>query len=104
MTRTFIFTFLFSIVCNLGFSQTRKAVDTLQNELANAKDDTSRINAQIALCRLYRLGNTDSSLMYGEAALKSAKNIRYLRGQISALAFMCIALEQRGDLPKSLES
>src|SRR5215471_1114811 len=103
MTKTFIFILLFSIVKNFGFAQTKDAIDSLQYQLDNAKDDTSRINAEIALCRLYRLGNTDSSLMYGEQALKSAEEIKYMRGQISVLGFMCIVMEQRGNLPKSLE-
>src|SRR6478609_2299639 len=103
MTKTFILTFLFSIVCSFGFTQTREAVDSLQRQLANAKDDTSRINAQIALCLFYRLGNTDSSLMYGQQALESAEKINYIPGQISVLGFMCIVAEQRGNLPGALE-
>ena len=85
------------------FSQTRDAIDSLRHQLAGAKDDTSRISAQIALCLLYRLGNTDSSLMYGQQALESAEKIKYIPGQISVLGFMCIVMEQRGNLPKSLE-
>jgi signal transduction histidine kinase len=103
MKKGFAFILLFTVAFNLGFTQTRQAVDSLQHQLANAKDDTSRINAQIALCLLYRLGNTDSSLMYGEHALETAEKIKYIPGQISALGFMCIATEQRGNLPKSLE-
>jgi two-component system NtrC family sensor kinase len=103
MTKTFAFTFLFSIVCYFGSTQTKEAVDSLQSVLAHAKDDTSRINAQIDLSRLYRLGNPDSSLMYGQQALKSAERIKYIRGQIIALGFLCIVLEQRGNLPHSLE-
>jgi len=103
MTKTFILTFLFSIVCSFGFTQTKKVTDSLKSQLANAKDDTSRINAQIALCLFYRLGNTDSSLMYGQQALESAEKINYVRGQISVLGFMCIVTEQRGNLPGSLE-
>ena len=71
--------------------------------MANAKDDTSRIDAEIGLCRLYRLGNTDSSLIYGQRALKSAQKINYYAGEIAALSFMCIATGQQGNLPKSLE-
>ena len=78
-------------------------MDSLQHQLASAKDDTTRIKAQIALCLLYRLGNTDSSLMYGEQALEAAEKMKYIPGQISALGFMCIVTEQRGNLPRSLE-
>jgi signal transduction histidine kinase len=103
MIKGFAFILLFTLALNFGFTQTRQAVDSLQRQLTNARDDTSRINAQIALCLLYRLGNTDSSLMYGQQALESAEKINYIPGQISVLGFMCIVTEQRGNLPKSLE-
>jgi tetratricopeptide (TPR) repeat protein len=103
MIKTFIFTFLFAFICSIGFTQTREAIDSLQHQLAIAKDDTSRINAKIDLCLLYRLGNTDSSLIYGQQALRAADRINYLPGQIHALSFMSIVTEQQGNLPKSLE-
>jgi two-component system NtrC family sensor kinase len=103
MIKTFTFTILLAFTWVIGISQTRKAVDSFQHQLANSKDDTSRINAQIALCFLYRLGNTDSSLIYGQQALESAEKIKYVRGQITVLGFMCIVTEQRGNLPQSLE-
>jgi two-component system NtrC family sensor kinase len=55
------------------------------------------------LCLLYRLGNTDSSLLYGQQALKSARQINYPRGEILALSFMSITMEQMGNLSKALE-
>jgi len=103
MIKIFTLTILLAFTCSIGFTQTKEAVDSLQHQLAIAKDDTSRINAQIALCLLYRLGNTDSSIIYGEQALQSAQQIHYLPGQILALSFMCIVTEQQGNLPKSLE-
>ena len=60
MIKIFTLTILLAFTCSIGFTQTKEAVDSLQHQLAIAKDDTSRINAQIALCLLYRLGNTDS--------------------------------------------
>jgi signal transduction histidine kinase len=98
-----IYIFLLSLGCSFGFAQKRQAIDSLHKRLNEARDDTSRINAQIALCLLYRLGNTDSSLMYGQQALESAEKINYIPGQISVLGFMSIVAEQRGNLPKSLE-
>jgi signal transduction histidine kinase len=103
MIKVLVFVFLLCLTCSDGFAQTKEAVDSLQHQLAIAKDDTSRINAQIALCLLYRLGNTDSSLAYGRQALESSRRINYLPGQIGALGFMCIVTEQQGNLPKSLE-
>ncbi len=103
MIKKLLFIFLFVFIYSIGFTQTREAIDSLRHQLAIAKDDTSRINAQIGLCLLYRLGNTDSSLIYGQQALRSADQINYLPGQIQALSFMSIVTEQQGNLPKSLE-
>jgi len=101
--RTLIYIFLLSLGFNPCFGQTRQAIDSLHRRLSEARDDTSRINIEIQLCLLHRLGNTDSSVLYGLRALESAKVIHYLHGQIQALSFMCIATEQQGNLPKSLE-
>jgi len=101
--RKLICIFLLSLGCSFGFTQTRQAIDSLHKRLAEARDDTSRINAQIALCLFHRLGNTDSSLMYGQQALEAAEKINYIRGQVSVLGFMCIVTEQRGNLPGALE-
>jgi tetratricopeptide (TPR) repeat protein len=103
MIKTLLITFLFAFTVVISVAQTMQEVDSLQHQLASAKDDTSRIDAEIGLCRLYRLGNTDSSLIYGQQALKSAQEINYYAGEIAALSFMCIAMEQQGNLPRSLE-
>jgi hypothetical protein len=103
MIKTFTFTILLLLVWSNGYTQTREAIDTLHHQLAIARDDTSRIKAQAYLCLLYRLGNTDSSILYGQQALKSARQINYPTGEILALSFMSITMEQMGNLPKSLE-
>ncbi|HJP64124.1 MAG TPA: ATP-binding protein [Mucilaginibacter sp.] len=96
----------FTVVCALlaatCFGQTRNAIDRLQTQLRNAKDDTSKINAQVFLCLAYRLGNTDSALFYGRKALKESEEFNYLKGQVMARAFMAITFEQLGDLPEAL--
>src|SRR6185436_347455 len=100
--RTLICTFLLWVF-NVCFAQSRQAIDSLHRRLAEASDDTTRINAEIRLCLLHRLGNTDSSIFYGQRALEAANNLHYVPGQIQALSFMCIATEQQGNLPRSLE-
>ena len=101
--RTFIGIFLLSFVFHVCPGQRRQAIDSLHRLLAEALDDTSRINAEIRLCLLHRLGNTDSSILYGQRALESANRVHYVPGQIQALSFMCIVTEQQGNLPGSLE-
>jgi two-component system NtrC family sensor kinase len=70
---------------------------------ASKKDDTSRIKAQINLCNIYRLGNSDSSLLYGQRALKLSEQINDQKGEILALSFMGLTMQQLGNLPKALE-
>jgi signal transduction histidine kinase len=98
---TFVFSLL--IVCSIAITQTKETIDSLQHQFATANDDRSRINIQIWLCAVYRLGNTDSSLFYGQEALKASQQINYPTGEILASSFMAITLEQMGDLPKALE-
>jgi two-component system NtrC family sensor kinase len=103
MKKAFALGIILSLAWSIAFTQTKEAIDNLHHQLAIAKDDTSRIKVQAYLCLLYRLGNTDSSIFYGQQALKSAQRINYLRGEILALGFMSITMEQMGNLPKALE-
>ena len=103
MIKTFIFTFLLEFAWIIGFAQDKETIDSLQHQLAIAKDDTSRINTQIQLCYVYRLGNSDSSLLYGQQALQSSQQINYPKGEIRALSYMSITMDQLGNLPKVLE-
>jgi len=103
MTRTFTATILLFLICLTGFAQNQKRIDSLHHQLAIAKVDRSRINAQIELCSTYRLGNTDSSIHYGQVALRSAQEINYPEGEILALSFMSITLGQTGNLSRALE-
>ena len=41
MIKAFTFTILLAFACSIGFTQTKAAIDSLQHQLAIAKDDTS---------------------------------------------------------------
>ena len=97
---TTIFAFL---SCITGFTQNRKLIDSLHHQLAMAKDDQSRIHTQIALCSNYRLGNSDSSIYYGQMAISLAQKNNYPAGEIAALSFMSLTLGQVGNLSKAVE-
>ena len=103
MIKTFTASILVFLSCVTGFTQNRKLIDSLHHQLATAKDERSRIHAQIDLCSNYRLGNTDSSVYYGQLALSSAQKINYPVGEILALSFMSITLGQVGNLSRALE-
>ena len=103
MIKNFIAAILVFLSCLTGFTQNQKVIDSLHHRLAMAKNDRSRIHAQIDLSSTYRLGNTDSSVYYGEVALSLAQKINYPVGEILALSFMSITLGQVGNLSRALE-
>jgi len=103
MIKKFIITLHLLFAWAVGFTQTRGTIDALQHRLSIAKDDTGRVNAQLRLCFAYRLGNIDSSLLYGQRALTLSQKINYPSGEILALSYTGITLEQMGNLPKALE-
>ena len=103
MVEKFIRIVFLSLIGSVGFTQTRVAIDSLNHQIEIAKDDTSRIKAQAFFFFFYRLGNTDSSIFYGQQALKSARQINYPEGEILALGYMSITMEQIGNLSKALE-
>ena len=102
MIKRLILIFLSVLTWSVVFTQTRATIDSLQHQLAIAHDDVSRINILTGLCFTYRLGYTDSSILYGQQALKLSRQIHYLRGEILALSFMAITTEQQGNLPKAM--
>jgi len=103
MIKKIVITLHLLFIWTIGFTQTQGTIDNLQHQLSIAKDDTSRINAQLGLCFSYRLGNTDSSFLYGQRALTLSQKINYPAGEILALSYSGITLEQMGNLPKALE-
>ena len=54
MIKTIIITVLLAFAYTIGFTQTREEIADLQQQLAIAKDDTSRVNVLIDLCYVYR--------------------------------------------------
>ena len=76
--------------------------DSLLHELAMAKQDSDRVLIMSNICGRYRGVNTDSSLFYGQQALKLAQKIRYSKGEVSALRNIGITMRLLGEIPESL--
>ena len=85
------------------YAQTKEVVDSLKSILVTTKNDTTKIYAQANLCDVYRFGNIDSSTFYGQQALKLARKINFIPGQILALGFLTAPAQQQGDYPKTLQ-
>ena len=103
MIKTYLFSSFFVLACSVGLAQTNKITDSLKHELSIAKEDTSRVNIMVYLCTVYRLYNSDSSLLYGQQAAALANKINYPRGAVVALGFESMILNQMGNLPASLQ-
>ncbi len=93
---------LFALICNIGIAQ-NKFTDTLMQHLLLAKQDSNRVLIMSDLCFFYRYTNIDSSLFYGQGALKLARAINFLRGEADALNKLGLTIREEGDLPKSLQ-
>ena len=102
MIKTFI-SITLMLLGMVVFAQNQQLIANLHQQLAMAKDERSRIHAQINLCSNYRLGNTDSSVYYGQMALRTAQEINFPEGEILALSFMSITMGQVGNLSTALE-
>src|SRR6516225_3901759 len=90
----------------VGFSQiggTNHFRDSLKNELAHAKDDTSRVLIMADLANAYWTKDADSLNKYAYQSLALTKKIKFWRGLASALNAFAIAFQLQGDYPKSLQ-
>ncbi len=96
-------TILLLLVSGACYAQTKEVIDSLKSILATTKNDTTKIYAQATLCDAYRFGNPDSSTFYGQQALRLARKINFIPGQILALGFLTAPAQQQGDYPKTLE-
>ena len=96
-------TILLLLLTGSCYAQTKEVIDSLKSILATTKNDTTKIYAQANLCDAYRFGNLDSARFYGQQALKLARKINFIPGQILALGFLTAPVQQQGDYPKTLE-
>jgi signal transduction histidine kinase len=85
-----------------GFAQS-KYTDSLNVELARAKDDTSRVLILADLGYYHRYQNLDTAMAYGQQALSLAQTIKFLRGESIAYQIIGVIYRLRGDLSKALE-
>ncbi len=102
--KKYTFTFLIVFTLNFGFAQRDpKLVDSLKNQLAIAKHDTSRIKILINLCSAYIQFEKDSCQLYGDKALETARRINDTRSEAHALIDLSISSRIYGDAPQSLQ-
>ncbi|HLG38484.1 MAG TPA: ATP-binding protein [Chitinophagaceae bacterium] len=105
MTKASFIIILFILKCSAGTSQGWGSyLDSIKHELTIAKSDTNRIAALIELANFYKLNKPDSSLYYGNEALKLARKIEFPNGQVLAMLYISIAQRTYGDVTKSSQT
>jgi len=90
--------FLFILFTNLNFvcfSQNSNEIDSLQNELKQNKQDTTKIKTLIEIGNIFELANPDSAIYYFKKANNLAKqnfnkNKRFKQLQATALSYIGI--------------
>src|SRR4030095_6395160 len=72
--------------------------------LDTARQDTTRVLLIAELVNYYKSDLPDSALFYGYKALALARQIKFPKGEVSALGYMSIALNTLGNDSKALET
>jgi signal transduction histidine kinase len=78
-------------------------VDSLKQQLASAKDDTTRLYILNSLSKYYTYSKVDTALLYAQQGLLLSKKTNSKRQEILALFFYGEILRLNGDYPKSAD-
>ncbi len=95
-------TIFLALICSFGFAQ-NKLTDSLTHQLAIAKNDMNRVLIMAELSHKFRLTKLDSAMKYGQQALILAQQIKFLKGEASALCSLSSLYRETGELPKALD-
>ncbi len=96
-------TTLFILFYYIGFSQNKELINTLKQQLALEKQDTSRVMLLCEIGYKYRNFNADSGIIYIEQGFSLAKKIKFLRGEARALGLIGGSERVKGNLIQSLD-
>jgi signal transduction histidine kinase len=91
---------------SIGFSQiggTNHLRDSLKNDLSQAKNDTTRVLIMAELANAYWTKNPDSLNKYANESVALARQIQFLRGEVTALNALAGGYQVEGDFPQSLQ-
>jgi signal transduction histidine kinase len=103
-----ILLFLLLVACLHGsaqsFARNRQMHDSLAHLLQIAKDDTSKVNAMVAMADAFSFSEPDSALYYGLKALIMARRIRYLKGEQWALFYIGFTHEGQENFPEAMHA
>src|SRR5688572_4463741 len=98
----FIQVLLFST--GVVFCQTKK-IDSLNNLLISAKEDTNKVNTLHELCfQIRETNDLPQALKYGEECLQLANRLKYEKGIAGALGNIGIIYGMHGDYDEALKN
>ena len=81
-----------------------RQTDSLKHQLAIAAHDTSRVLILAELGEAYRYAIPDTALRYGQRSLSLARQIKFYKGEASALLCISVVMRELGNFPKALET
>jgi hypothetical protein len=105
MIKAGIFFVLLAFSVQAPFAQvggTPQYLDSLNHELAKAKDDTSRVLIMAALSDGYFPANFDTIMLYGKRGLELSQQIKFPRGEAKILGGHRAGSSNSGRFPKSV--
>ena len=100
-----VFSFIaFTIMIN-AFGQNNPTIDSLENILRNAKEDTAKVKCLNELSRQHaKISEFRMSMQYAEDALELAKTLNYKKGVANSINIFGVDYYQQGNYPKALEN
>ena len=95
---------LLLLTCTRAFAQDKRLIDSLQIELLQVRNDTSRALILAELCFQYRAESPDTALQFGQEALNLSREIKFQRGEARALSNMAFVYRDLGNLPAAMDN
>lgn len=94
---------IFLLTSLIGFAQRQKTIDSITNQLAIAKSDTSRISIMLSLAAQYTYAKPDSALLYVEKAINLIQDKKADKWKPTALRLQGSINREIGNLPLAIE-
>src|SRR4051812_30642213 len=98
--KSFFFSILIFINSSALIAQ-ENYVDSLQRQLAYAKNDSTRVALLSDLWIYYATAQPAKAMMYAEQALRLSQKNNYKKGEFEALLDIAFTFNRQGDFPQA---
>jgi tetratricopeptide (TPR) repeat protein len=95
-------TFILLFCSHFAISQNN--INEVKENLANAKEDTTKILMSLQLCDHYLFSNLDSANYFAQQALELSGELKFKQGEARSLTRMGNVLKSTGNFSKALET